>query len=476
MNKMIQILGTSSNAGKTLLVMSLCRYFSNLGIRVSPFKSLNLSLNSISLPDGSEISRSVWLQAKAARTEPDFHMNPYLLKPEGHGVSQVIVNGKVQGYNKADNTENNYLDDSLNIIREDLQYLFSKYEIVIAEGAGSPAEINMLEHDVANIKVSQIWNTPAILIGDIDRGGIFASMYGTLELMEGSRLVRGMIINNMRGDVSLLSEGIKKIENMTSRPVLGVIPHIDKVKLPGEDSLDYIHQPSTGRICVIKYPHMENLSEVDPLILLGIPFTYVTWENPEILEKADAIILPGSKRVDLDLEYLKLTKLSIGIVDAVNRGALIFGICGGYQMLGNKIEFQDQEKGELEGLAILDVDTKYEKNKTTRPVTGKFIDEASGLSSEFHGYEIHYGKVVSREEKPLLLIDGIEEGAVSRSGRVIGTNIHGLLENMDFLSKITGTDYSNISYEEVLDRNIEVVSGIFTAHLDMESIKSMLEL
>lgn len=472
---MIQVLGTSSNSGKTLLTMALCRHFSDMGLKVAPFKSLNMSLNSVSLPDGSEISRSVWLQALAARTAPDYHMNPFLLKPEGQSKSQLIVNGRSDGVFTMEEYREFAVERAITVIREDLEFLFGKYDVVVAEGAGSPAEINLTSRDFANIAVSGIWQTPAILLGNIDNGGVFASLYGTVKLMKSSHLVRWLVINQMRGDTDILSSGIDELEKLTDKRVIGVVPHVADVRLPGEDSLSYGTQDrrAGNRIAVIRYPYMENYSEVDPLILAGIGFTYVDAGNKEILSTSEAILLPGSKRVDADLEFLQNTGIAEHIREAADRGARIFGVCGGYQMLGGRINFaghHDYEKDSVKGLGILDVETIYGKQKITGTVKGTFNEINSGLKSEFEGYEIRYGDVLGDNVNPLLLIEGQDEGAISPNRKIVGSNVHGLLENKSFLSYFSGVDLGKFDYRKRMNSQINNVTSNFVNNLALNEV------
>ncbi len=478
---LIQVLGTSSNSGKTTITMALCRHFSDLGYKVAPFKSVNMSLNSIALHDGREISRSVWLQSIAARTPPDYHMNPFLLKPEGNGKSQVIFNGKSIGVHTVTEYHEFMASEAMGIIREDLEFLFDNYDIVVAEGAGSPAEINLFGRDFANTVVSEIWGTPAILVGNIDTGGVFASLYGTVKLMKNSDLLRWLIINKMRGDAGLLGNGIESIEKLTGKKVIGVVPYIGKLDLPGEDSLNYDpleHLVST-KIAVIKYPHMENYSEIDPLAIANIGFTYVDSSNKEMLENAEAILLPGSKRVDRDLEYLQDEGITYYLKRAHIRGTRILGICGGYQMLGKNIDFagnQDYGNVSVKALGFLDINTIYEKEKKTGSVRGRFISATSGIEGEFEGYEIHYGKIITGDVNPLLSVENETEGSISENRSVIGTNIHGLLENQSFLKFFTGTHPTEFDYRKKIDENITKASQKIVKSLALHEIYGYLNL
>ena len=470
--KMIQVLGTSSSAGKTTMAMVLCRYFSKLGYRVAPFKSVNMSLNSISLTDGSEISRSVWLQSLAAGVSPRKEMNPFLLKPEGMGASQMIVMGRSLGAMPIASYRKYMRENAARIIRDSLRKLGDDFDVIIAEGAGSPAEINLEGDDFANTFVSEISGSPCILITDIDRGGSFASLYGTLELMRSGNLVRWFVINRMSGDPSFLKSGIERIENMTGKKCIGVVPKIKEIAVPGEDSLNYESPAvSSRKIVVIRYPYMENYSDVDPLALRGIGFTYVSENNSDALDSAELIILPGSKNVPMDLEYLKRTGIEDRILKCAESGKYILGICGGYQILGENITvFQSGQPKTIEGLSLIRCTTTYSDRKSVKTSSGILNPEIFGKGIEVDGYEIHYGLVSDLTGKPLAFIDGNGEGSVSGNGRIIGTNLHSILENVTFLEYMTGRNEIWEDYRTILDRNIENITERFIANLNMEEI------
>lgn len=470
--RMIQVLGTSSSAGKTTLTMVLCRHISKMGFRVAPFKSVNMSLNSISLGDGSEISRSVWLQSRSSGVSPEKEMNPFLLKPEGGGTSQVIVLGKSLGVMPIASYRKYMRENAAQIIRDSVKRLGDNFDVIIAEGAGSPAEINLEGDDFANTFVSEIHGSPCLLITDIDRGGAFASIYGTLELMRSPDLVKWFVINRMSGDPSVLIPGIRKIENLTGKKCIGVVPKILEMAVPGEDSLNYENPSvSSRRIAVIRYPHMENYSDVDPLTLRGIGFTYVTENNQDALDSAELIILPGSKNVPLDLEYLRTTGIAERILKCAGSGKYILGICGGYQMLGDSIRVRlSGNQIAIKGLSIIRSVTLYSERKNVKTSHGFLNPEIFGKGVEVDGYEIHYGEVSDLEGNPLAFIDGKGEGSVSRNGRVIGTNLHSILENRSFLSHLLGRNEVWGDYDAILDGNIEKITERFISNLNMEEI------
>ncbi|MEM0156468.1 MAG: cobyric acid synthase [Thermoplasmataceae archaeon] len=472
--RILQVVGTSSSSGKSTVAMALCRYFSDLGYKVSPFKSVNMSLNSISIEGGFEISRSQWLQARAARAEPEKEMNPILLKPEGGGRSQVIVLGKSMGTMDQESYARFLSSDGKCIVKRSLEYLAGKFDIVIAEGAGSPAEINIFDRDLANMFVSEIHETPALLVADIEKGGVFASIYGTVKLMQRPDLLKWIVINKMRGASELLKSGIEDIERMTGKKIIGVIP-FTPFRLPGEDSLDYDGSGSSGgRICVIRYPQMENYSDVDPLITSGVGFSYITSPDQYRSAGCRALLLPGSKNVQSDLDFLFRTGLADTIRQHAQDKKNILGICGGFQMLGNHIEdpagIQISGKS-LMGLGLLDTDTVYEREKTVRTVLyGPYDSSKDEIMRK--GYEIHYGTVTSGS-RPLLRTDHGPEGAVSESGNVMGTNVHGVLEHNYILSLLSGLSIK-MNYESEMEKNIDLFTKAFIESVDLEIIKRSL--
>ncbi len=472
MIKMIQVLGTSSDSGKSTLAMALCRYFSDKGYSVAPFKAVNMSLNSISIEDSSEISRAQWLQAIAARSAPSKFMNPFLIKPEGMGKSQIIVNGKSIGTLKVEEYYDYLKANAESIIRESLEELSENYDIIIAEGAGSAAEINMEDRDFANIFVSSIYGTPAILISDIERGGVFASLYGTLKLLKNSELVKYLVINRMRGNSDMLRIGIERLEQLTGKNVIGVIPYSD-LSLPGEDSMNYSRSAiQNSRICVIRYPHMENYSDLDPFYMLNIGFTFVDESNVDALDSCDIIILPGSKLVSEDLHYMENTGIAKKI-KSIYKSKTIVGICGGYQILGKKISDKNRiesEEGETTCLGILDVETEFMDKKQTGRVDYTLNPATFEINAKGTGYEIHYGRILNNHEEPFAYVDRMPEGSIH--GNVYGTNIHGVFENRYFLRKILKVDVED--YSTVLEKNIIYAEKLFTGNIDMQKVEKLI--
>ncbi|MEM0073677.1 MAG: cobyric acid synthase, partial [Thermoplasmatales archaeon] len=363
--KLILVLGTSSGSGKSTLTTALCRMLSNMGYKVSPFKSVNMSRNSISLDDGSEIARAQWLQAVAARAHPENNMNPVLLKPESEGMSQVIIKGKSVGSLSVRDYQKLIGNEGKKAVISSLESLLSRYDVVVAEGAGSPSEINLRGTDLSNSFILSNYDPYAILVADIERGGVFASILGTVELMMNPEKLKGIIINKMRGDQSILNYGIEEIESRTGKSVIGVLPYLDDITLPGEDSLNYESEPIVNsKICVVKYPYMENYSDLDPLNAYGIGYVYLTAKNMDIINSCDLIILPGSKNVFRDIEYLRAS----GIWDRLKNAKRIVGICGGFQILSERIddpEMVQAPSGSYTGLGLLKCSFTYRKEKTT---------------------------------------------------------------------------------------------------------------
>lgn len=472
--KVLQVLGTSSSSGKSTIAMALCRYFSDLGLRVSPFKSVNMSLNSVSIEGGYEIARSQWLQAKAARVEPEKEMNPILLKPEGDGHSQVIVLGKSIGVMSYADYGEFLSAEGREIVVKALNYLTSRFDLIIAEGAGSPAEINLLNRDLANSFVSSIYGTPAVLVADIERGGVFASIYGTVSLMPHSDLLQWIIINKMRGSKELLKTGIDKIQEMTGKKIIGIMPYTD-FRLPGEDSLDYENSKIPGSLVgIIKYPHMENYSDVDPLITANIGYSYIT--APEHYERGNfgTIILPGSKNVEDDLKFVRESGLDRAVMEHAAAGGKVLGICGGYQMLGKEIRDPSRVQAHADimpGLGLLDCFTEYRKEKTVRPVRFKYANETL-TPVQRSGYEIHYGEIITHEN-PLLLTDHGPEGSLSKSGNIMGTNIHGVLEDPEILSLIAHRPV-RMDFSREMEKNIDSFTKAFIENVDLDIIKRTL--
>lgn len=451
----IMVMGTSSSAGKSLLVAGLCRCFARRGIRVAPFKSQNMSNNAAVCRDGSEIGRSQALQALAAGVEPRADFNPILLKPEGNTRSQVIVNGRATTTLAA--AEYFHRRDQLwPVATAAIDRLRREFELVVIEGAGSPAELNLADAEIVNFAVARHCQSAVLLVGDIERGGVFAQLLGTLWLLspEDRALVSGLIVNKFRGDLSLFDSGVKILEQRSDVPVLGVLPWIDELHLPEEDALA-IHAltatlgdsvPSACaavlKIVVVHLPHISNFDDFDPLENhAGVSVCYA--KSVESLENADVVILPGTKNTIEDLHWLRKSGIADAVVRIAQRGKHIVGICGGYQMLGRQIENPsclESTDRQAVGLGLLDVNTIFHDAKQTRQVRVKVVDDAvaSGTKGQIlTGYEIHHGR--TRTSSPWLTRiqtdvteDDAMDGAHSADGRVWGCYLHGLFHNDQF--------------------------------------------
>ena len=450
--KTLMIQGTSSSVGKSLLVAGLCRLFARRGVKVAPFKAQNMSNNAAVCPDGSEIGRAQAVQAAAAFLEPTAQMNPILLKPEGHARSQVIVLGRAL--------------DTLSaaafyqrkrqlwpVVTTALEQLRSRFELVIIEGAGSPVELNLAAGDIVNMAIARHAQAPVLLVGDIDRGGIFAQLLGTLWLLapEERKLVKGLIVNKFRGDQTLFIDGVRILEKRGEAPVLGVIPFLNGLDLPEEDAVVLEHGTLAGEcvddvsldLAIIRLPHIANFDDFDPLRQEpGMRVRYVS--SVVELGRPDAIILPGTKTTMADLAWLRAQGLDRAIREHADAGTAVIGICGGYQMLGRSICDPEQVEScaiAASGLGLLPVDTVFVREKATYRVHGDILGGPGWLGDlagkRVQGYEIHMGRTMSetswlelrRESEPGRTM---RDGASDEHGRVWGCYVHGLFANDDF--------------------------------------------
>ncbi|WP_048148026.1 cobyric acid synthase [Palaeococcus ferrophilus] len=436
MGKALMVQGTMSGAGKSLLVAALCRIFSNLGYDVVPFKSQNMSLNSAPSIEGGEISRAQYLQALACRKKPSVKFNPILLKPEGNMRSQVVFMGKSIGsvlardYILSKKAE--LFEKAVAVLRE----LMEKHDLVIIEGAGSPVEINLKDYDIANMRVAKAVNAPVILVADIDRGGSFAQIVGTMELLseEERDLVTGFVFNKFRGDLSLLKPGFEFLEEKYERPVLGVVPYIEH-RLPEEDSLaEFPRVKGELHIQIIKLPHISNFTDFEPLHWAN-GVDYVT-RAEEIT--GDLIIVPGSKNTVEDLLWMRENGIEDAIIEAHREGSFVVGICGGFQMLGQEIiDKVESKRGKVKGIGLLPAKTVFSREKRTNHLNAKVLWEpARGMIVE--GYEIRMGRSASRN--PFSIITSINgakafepEGAIGE--RAFGTYLHGIFHNFAFTER-----------------------------------------
>jgi adenosylcobyric acid synthase len=448
--KTLMVQGTASSVGKSVLVTALCRILRQDGYKVAPFKSQNMALNSFVTREGGEIGRAQAVQAEAAGIEPSIYMNPILLKPEAEARSQVIVLGKVAG-NLTAGQYYEYTPYLLEVIQKSLDYLLSNYDFVVIEGAGSPAEINLKEREIVNMRIAKMAQAPVLLVGDIDRGGVFASLFGTLQLLteeERSR-VKGLIINKFRGDLELLKPGLDLIEQKTEKPVLGVIPYFRDIRIAQEDSVYLEERKSSSTagsldIVIIRVPHISNYDDFDPFEEAGCKVRYIS--GPSEMGNPDLIILPGSKSTIYDLIYLRQQGLDCSIIEMSKKGTPVIGICGGYQMLGKTIYDPDNTESQesvVPGLGLLDIETLFGEVKTTTQVKARVIANKGlfeGLNGlEVSGYEIHMGQTKYPSPSPAFQVTQTPrgqadyfEGAANKNHLVFGTYLHGLFHNKEF--------------------------------------------
>lgn len=513
MAKSIMVQGTMSNAGKSLLVAGLCRIFKQDGYRVAPFKSQNMALNSYITKDNLEMGRAQVVQAQAAGIEPDVRMNPILLKPTTDMGSQVIVNGKVVGNMKAVDyfkKKKEYIP----VIKEAYGKLSEEVDIIVIEGAGSPAEINLKEDDIVNMGLANLVDAPVLLVGDIDRGGVFAQLVGTVMLLEPEEQerIKGLIINKFRGDVSILQPGLQMLEERCQKKVLGVVPYED-LHIEDEDSLgeDLNRKRYEGGIdiAVIRLPKISNFTDfqalsIEPMVSLR----YV--ERVSELGFPDVIILPGTKNTIADMRWLRESGLEGAILRQAKgnyadtgmdkKAPIVFGICGGYQMLGTSIEDVAgvEGYGVISGMGLLPIQTSFEKEKTRTRVTGKtFV--LDGIFSELSekkisGYEIHMGTTQANTSPVMMLFDEAQQGFIERDGfcktdgcyqdHVMGTYLHGIFDEDEFRESfikmlcerkgISCDGTETISYKEYKEQQYDKLADILRESLDMDAIYSIL--
>jgi adenosylcobyric acid synthase len=488
------IQGTSSNAGKSVVVTALCRIFSKRGYKVAPFKSQNMSLNSFTTNENAEIAMAQVLQAEAAGVEPSYNMNPILLKPKEDFISQVIVHGKPAGDMNFYHYQNNFREEALKAIECSLETLKNDYDIIVIEGAGSPAEINMLDKDLANMQIARMADADVILVADIDRGGVFASIAGTFSLLPelDRNRIKGIIINKFRGNLDILKPGIKQIEDIVGVPVLGVLPYDDSLKLPEEDSasLSEHKYSKEGRIKigVIRLPRISNFTDIDPLEYEpDVSIKLIEMSNE--IGDVDAIIIPGTRNSVNDMMALKES----GLADEIKQLSTkipVFGICGGYQLLGTKIideNLQESKHGSVEGLGLLNIQTIFGESdkivtQSQGKITGKGIFE--GLNGEnVTGYELHEGLTFLGDSEPLLdIVEGYGnntelafDGAVN--GLTAGTYFHGIFHNFrfrrfftDYLRSVKGLEklgFVNDNFDEMKRFSIDRLADIVIENIDM---------
>jgi adenosylcobyric acid synthase len=447
--KTLMVQGTSSSVGKSLLVAALCRIFARKGVRVAPFKAQNMSNNAAVCADGAEIGRAQAVQAVAAGIEPTSDMNPILLKPEADSRSQVIVEGRPWQTLPA-RSYYHHQETLWPIITSALDRLRASYELIVLEGAGSPVELNLRAFDMVNMSVARHAQSPVVLVGDIDRGGIFAQLLGTLYLFSQQErgLVRGLVINKFRGDRTLFADGIGILEERGCTPVLGVIPYLPDLTLPEEDAvaLHTVDKCRAGRtidVAIVRLPHIANFDDFDPLRAeRTVRVRYA--QSPSVLGHPHAVILPGTKSTIADLAWLRDQGLHDAIRHLARQGCAVVGICGGYQMLGRVIRDPQRLESSVEEIAslgLLPVETVFEKAKATHQAWAKVLHGPGWLAGlagqELLGYEIHMGQ--TRSSRAWLEIHrrdvrqaGLKDGAVDSTGRIWGCYLHGLFANDTF--------------------------------------------
>ena len=501
MAKAIMIQGTMSNAGKSLLAAGLCRIFRQDGYLVAPFKSQNMALNSFITEEGLEMGRAQVMQAEAAGIRPSVKMNPILLKPTNDVGSQVIVNGEVLGTMSARDYFK-YKKKLVPDIMKAYQELSDEYDIIVIEGAGSPAEINLKNDDIVNMGMAKMAKAPVLLVGDIDRGGVFAQLIGTVDLLEPSErdMVKGLIINKFRGDKTILDPGVKMLEERSHIPVVGVAPYMN-IQVEDEDSLterfDRKQPAGLIDIAVIRVPRISNFTDFNPFESVeGVSLRYV--QHVSELKNPDMIILPGTKNTMEDLLWMRENGLEAAVLKAAAAGCIVFGICGGYQMLGDTLSdpYHVEAGGKIRGMGLLPMDTVFASQKTRTRVTGQFLPMTgifaalSGVSLE--GYEIHMGESVRKEgilPATKLMVAGNQpeekktEGAFHEN--VCGTYVHGVFDKEEvvetlirILGERKGIDVSSmtgIDFAAFKETQYNILAAELRKHLDMKKIYSILE-
>ncbi len=502
MAKAIMIQGTMSNAGKSLLAAGLCRIFKQDGYRVAPFKSQNMALNSFITREGLEMGRAQVMQAEAAGIEPSVLMNPILLKPTNDIGSQVIVNGEVLG-NMSARDYFSYKKKLIPDIMKAYNALAAENDIIVIEGAGSPAEINLKEEDIVNMGMAKMAKAPVLLAGDIDRGGVFAQLVGTVDLLEEEEreMIKGLIINKFRGDKTILEPGTVMLEERTNIPVVGVVPYM-YVDVEDEDSLTerFTRKKETALIdiAVIRLPRISNFTDFNVLESFpGVSLRYV--EKVSDLKNPDMIILPGTKNTMKDMAWLRQSGLEAAILKAKEKETVIFGICGGYQMLGCTLSdpFGVEEGGSMNGMGILPMHTEFAGEKTRTRVSGKFqkmegvLQRLSGM--ELEGYEIHMG--VSRNETPIGALTCVSDSNQADDTwkleggnieNVYGSYVHGIFDKENIAKEIILAlaekkdiqmeELENIDYAAYKEKQYDLLADTMREHLDMKKIYEILEM
>ncbi|NFH80030.1 cobyric acid synthase [Clostridium botulinum] len=496
--KNIMFLGTASSVGKSTLVAALCRVLKNEDFKVSPFKAMNISLNSYVTKDGAEMGRAQVVQAEASKIEPSALMNPILLKPSG-GHTQVIVNGKV--YDNIEPYEYKELNKKLKgIVKESYDRISNEYDLIVLEGSGGCAEINLKDTDIANMNMAECVDAPVILVADIDRGGVFASIVGTLNLLSENerKRVKGVIINKFRGKKEYFEPGVKQLEDIIKIPVLGVMPY-EYFDIDDEDSVTekISNKESTEAknidIAIIRLSHMSNFTDFNVLNRInGVNIRYV--ESTKYLKNPDVIIIPGTKNTIEDLRILKESKLANEIIKLHESGTLVFGICGGYQMLGKLLLDQQGVEGSTfqeEGLGLLDIKTRFNERKVTKQVEAQVVSNLKHINEienkSLVGYEIHNGiSKVGKNVKPFIKDSkGKIIGVCDMEGSVAGTYLHGIFDSEEFTNAFINALKKNNDFELLENDELDKVSDykneqyeklakVFSDNIDVSKIKEIM--
>ncbi|MFC6288344.1 cobyric acid synthase [Nocardioides sp. GCM10027113] len=476
------VLGTTSDAGKTVITTGLCRALARRGVRVAPFKAQNMSNNSMVTADGAEIGRAQWIQALAARARPEAAMNPVLLKPGSDLRSHVVVMGA-----PARNLEaGEFAGGRADLARaayDAFDDLAARYDVVVCEGAGSPAEINLRAHDFVNMGLARHAGMPALLVGDIDRGGVLAAMHGTLALLDEAdqALVAGLVVNRFRGDLGLLRPGLDTITSLTGRPVLGVVPWLAGMWLDSEDSLAVPERASANerpaarlQVAVVRLPRISNFTDLDALCIEpGLDVTFVA--DARSLASADVVVIPGTRATIADLTWMRARGLDLAVLDHAARGGVVLGICGGFQILGREVADPEGVEGpagtRVPGLGLLDATTTFSHDKVLATTAGR------SLGAAVSGYEVHHGRVK--------VDSGDEFPGGTRQGGVFGTMWHGCLEAdafraawLDVAAELVGHGgpvAGEVSFAAARECRLDAIADALEEHLDLDAVWRLVE-
>ena len=487
----IAVLGTGSDVGKSVIATALCRIFANRGVRVAPFKAQNMSNNSGVTPEGLEMGRAQIVQAEAAKIPPHVDMNPVLLKPTSEIGSQIVLSGVAIETSTAKDYHNKK-DQLFNEACQALDRLRQEYELVILEGAGSCAEVNLMPHDIVNIRMADHAQAPIVLVADIHRGGVFAQIIGTLECLEQNQRsqIEGFIINRFRGDIHLFKDGVRWIEAKTKKPVLGVLPWYTHIQIEPEDSV-VIESPrkinlqncQNPAIAVLRLPHISNFTDFDPLLAMdGLAVHFL--EKVQALAAFKAVILPGSKNTRFDLDWIQTSGWGRALSAYLESGGHVLGICGGYQMLGNAVHDPtglEGRPGSSQGLGLLPIETTLKAPKTTTLTQFSWDDQAGS------GYEIHMGQTIRSGGCPLYEISRRnqtacqdEDGCVSGDSKTMGTYIHGLFDNPQILKRwlnhigLRDVDVPDVGGIEARNREYDLLAEHFEKYIDVDRILELI--